>query len=375
MAEPHVVQRLHALVDDLGRVLELPPGEQIRAASQVLGAHPRIRSSRLTPRQLEVQDMSRMILIALAAGEPIRSGRARRWVFDLISSTPGLAHPGSDPFPPPTSTARAEPGRGITPSSPPRSGPVSTWASPAPGLPRRSRLWLVSGGLMLVVLATGWAASGFRGLGERTEDQHNDPADEPGWRTAATSEAAPSSTTGGGASAGVAPPPTLPPSTDRVTAAPSSAIPRTRRPVTNTRSPAKPAPSSTALRAEPASPGTSTSTTSPPPTGPDAAPADSVPPAPTSAPTGGEPATTATAPTGIPLMSSAPPTDPLVVDDPADPGACHQNYSGCVPVASDVDCAGRGGDGPAFVTGPVTVHGEDVYGLDGDGDGVACEPR
>lgn len=53
---------------------------------------------------------------------------------------------------------------------------------------------------------------------------------------------------------------------------------------------------------------------------------------------------------------------------------CDPNYSGaCVPVASDVDCADGSGDGPAYVRGPVRVVGDDVYGLDRDGDGVACE--
>ncbi|MBY8872184.1 G5 domain-containing protein [Micromonospora sp. PLK6-60] len=52
---------------------------------------------------------------------------------------------------------------------------------------------------------------------------------------------------------------------------------------------------------------------------------------------------------------------------------CHPNYGGCVPIASDVDCAGGGGNGPAYVSGPIRVIGEDVYGLDRDKDGVACE--
>jgi hypothetical protein len=52
---------------------------------------------------------------------------------------------------------------------------------------------------------------------------------------------------------------------------------------------------------------------------------------------------------------------------------CDPNYSGCVPVASDVDCAGGSGDGPAYVDGPVQVIGTDVYRLDSDHDGVACE--
>lgn len=52
---------------------------------------------------------------------------------------------------------------------------------------------------------------------------------------------------------------------------------------------------------------------------------------------------------------------------------CDPNYSGCVPIASDVDCAGGGGDGPAYVSGPIRVIGTDIYRLDRDGDGVACE--
>lgn len=52
---------------------------------------------------------------------------------------------------------------------------------------------------------------------------------------------------------------------------------------------------------------------------------------------------------------------------------CDPNYFGCVPIASDVDCAGGSGDGPEYVRGPASVIGEDVYGLDRDGDGVACE--
>ena len=52
---------------------------------------------------------------------------------------------------------------------------------------------------------------------------------------------------------------------------------------------------------------------------------------------------------------------------------CDPNYSGCVPVASDVDCAGGSGDGPAYVKGPVKVIGKDIYRLDRDGDGIGCE--
>jgi hypothetical protein len=34
------------------------------------------------------------------------------------------------------------------------------------------------------------------------------------------------------------------------------------------------------------------------------------------------------------------------------------------------------GDGPAYVQGPFEYEGEDIYGLDRDGNGIACElPR
>ncbi|MEU8407189.1 G5 domain-containing protein [Micromonospora sp. NPDC048842] len=52
---------------------------------------------------------------------------------------------------------------------------------------------------------------------------------------------------------------------------------------------------------------------------------------------------------------------------------CDPNYSGCVPIASDVDCAGGSGNGPAYVSGPIRVIGNDIYDLDRDGDGIACD--
>lgn len=60
---------------------------------------------------------------------------------------------------------------------------------------------------------------------------------------------------------------------------------------------------------------------------------------------------------------------------PRAPGqSCDPNYSGaCVPIASDVDCAGGSGNGPAYVKGPVRVIGKDIYGLDRDGNGIGCE--
>ena len=52
---------------------------------------------------------------------------------------------------------------------------------------------------------------------------------------------------------------------------------------------------------------------------------------------------------------------------------CDPNYDPCVPIDSDVDCAGGSGNGPSYVRGPVRVIGRDIYGLDRDNDGIGCE--
>ena len=49
------------------------------------------------------------------------------------------------------------------------------------------------------------------------------------------------------------------------------------------------------------------------------------------------------------------------------------DYNPCLPPASDYDCEGGSGDGPAY-TGTVEVIGTDIYGLDEDGDGIGCDP-
>lgn len=74
--------------------------------------------------------------------------------------------------------------------------------------------------------------------------------------------------------------------------------------------------------------------------------------------------------TSIGTRQPAPAPVPFV--QPA--GDCHASYAGvCVPIASDVDCAGGSGNGPAYVRGPLQVVGPDVYDLDRDGDGIACD--
>jgi hypothetical protein len=67
------------------------------------------------------------------------------------------------------------------------------------------------------------------------------------------------------------------------------------------------------------------------------------------------------------------PAPPPPLADPAPQQECDPNYSGCVPIASDVDCAGGSGNGPEYAEGPIQVIGEDIYDLDRDGNGTACE--
>jgi hypothetical protein len=81
--------------------------------------------------------------------------------------------------------------------------------------------------------------------------------------------------------------------------------------------------------------------------------------------------------TGRRLVSqeaTRPPTTKVVAVGTKVARQCDENYSGaCVPIASDVDCAGGSGNGPAYVQGPVRVVGSDIYGLDSDGDGTGCD--
>ena len=64
----------------------------------------------------------------------------------------------------------------------------------------------------------------------------------------------------------------------------------------------------------------------------------------------------------------APPPPPPVSN------GCDPNYAdACVPIAGDVDCAWGTGNGPAYFSGVARVVGSDIYGLDRDGDGYACE--
>lgn len=70
----------------------------------------------------------------------------------------------------------------------------------------------------------------------------------------------------------------------------------------------------------------------------------------------------------------APPPPPPPPPPPAVESSCDPNYAdACVPRSSDVDCAWGSGNGPAYLDGVARVVGSDIYGLDRDGDGYACE--
>jgi len=74
-----------------------------------------------------------------------------------------------------------------------------------------------------------------------------------------------------------------------------------------------------------------------------------------------------------PVASAPPVAAPAPAPEQA-PAGCDPNYAGqCVPIASDVDCAGGSGNGPAYTQGPVRIIGKDIYQLDRDGDGIACD--
>jgi beta-lactam-binding protein with PASTA domain len=70
-------------------------------------------------------------------------------------------------------------------------------------------------------------------------------------------------------------------------------------------------------------------------------------------------------------VAKAPP--PPTTNPP--PQNCTAGYSPCLPPASDYDCAGGSGNGPAYTEPGVTyrVTGSDPYGLDSDNDGYGCE--
>jgi micrococcal nuclease len=88
-----------------------------------------------------------------------------------------------------------------------------------------------------------------------------------------------------------------------------------------------------------------------------------------------------TCPASVPLPTPSrvpAPAASSTESSPAASGTCHPSYEGtCIPVnVSDADCAGGSGNGPYYVhEEDVRVVGPDAFGLDADGDGVACRSR
>jgi hypothetical protein len=74
------------------------------------------------------------------------------------------------------------------------------------------------------------------------------------------------------------------------------------------------------------------------------------------------------------VATTAPAARLVTTTTPAAAGGCDPNYSGaCVPIASDVDCS-RSANGPSYVDAKnFRVVGTDIYDLDTDHDGIACE--
>lgn len=80
-------------------------------------------------------------------------------------------------------------------------------------------------------------------------------------------------------------------------------------------------------------------------------------------------------PPPAPSVAPPPTTPRTTLTKPQPSGSCHPSYAGaCVPNdGRDVDCAGGSGNGPHYVSGPFQVVGPDVFDLDRDSDGKACE--
>ena len=51
---------------------------------------------------------------------------------------------------------------------------------------------------------------------------------------------------------------------------------------------------------------------------------------------------------------------------------CDPNYSGCVPIDSDVDCSSGNGNGPSYVAGPVESSAATSTTSIETSDGIGC---
>ncbi len=94
----------------------------------------------------------------------------------------------------------------------------------------------------------------------------------------------------------------------------------------------------------------------------------------TDRPAGTPSPTSATSPSPSPSPTPPPPATTVLAT-----AQCHTAYTvACIdPLATDVDCAGGEGDGPAFTTAtnfPLLNVANDPFGLDRDHNGLGCDP-
>ncbi|MFV0257049.1 MAG: hypothetical protein ACK5PP_01185 [Acidimicrobiales bacterium] len=86
------VHQVQQLLNDLGQVLQRPPHQRAHFASRTLTRHQRIDACHLTSYQLEVQEIVRAALVALATGEPIRATSIHQWAVSVVESHTAGAH-------------------------------------------------------------------------------------------------------------------------------------------------------------------------------------------------------------------------------------------------------------------------------------------
>lgn len=79
-------------------------------------------------------------------------------------------------------------------------------------------------------------------------------------------------------------------------------------------------------------------------------------------------------PTSIPYVAPTSTPQTSGGDGGGEANGCNPYYpSVCLDKQGDYDCASGSGNGPNYVSGPITVLPPDPYGLDRDGDGIGCE--
>ncbi|MFV0523997.1 MAG: hypothetical protein ACK5RL_05810 [Acidimicrobiales bacterium] len=383
----HEVQRL---LNDLGQVLQRPPEQRAHAAARVLADHNRIDAWYLTSYQLEVQEIARAALVALATGEPIRPTSIHQWAVSVVESHTAGAHdpaPTPEPDDPPVAADHTAPRPAVArrpaperprPAPAPTPPPSSAGETPAYGFLRAT----TSPSAPTPIPPDRWAPPNdrnpkpsrvFAEVGVTTPADRANAAPSPD-----RSDHSP--TTGG---------PTVTPVHDPPTPVqPETPVERGSGPDDDHDNHRIPRP---VVRSSQLSPQLMAGSTRSRPGRILEPEVIGHRPAPRRSQShlwtvlGGLLAVVAGA-TAVAVVDSTlnrAGDPPVTIDaDPAgatttpgssgaapDAGGCDPNYAPCVPVVADVSCLGGGG---VVVEGPITVIGTDIHGLDPDGDGTAC---